>query len=98
MRYDLGTGAEGLHNQPPNMTTATLISKIDDKSFDLTSGKHSISVFVGESFTVVYAGKGVGTGRVFHQETNAERLAAAINSYKSAGVKSALESLADYLA
>ena len=80
------------------MANATLVSKLDDKSFDLTNGKHSISVFVGESYTVVYAGKGMGTGRVFHQETNAERLAAAISSYKSAGVKSALESLAEYLA
>jgi hypothetical protein len=80
------------------MTTATLISKLDDKSFDLTCGKYSISVFVGESYTVVYAGKGMGTGRVFHQDTNAERLAAAVTSYKAASVKSALEALADYLA
>ena len=80
------------------MTTATLISKTDDRSYDLTCGNRSIQVFVGESFTAVYASKGCGIGRVFHQETNAERLAAAIGSYKAAAVKSALEALANHLA
>lgn len=80
------------------MTTATLISKIDDRSYELICGNRSIQVFIGESYTVVYAGNKTGTGRVFHQSTIAEQLAAAVRSYKAAAVKSAIEALADHLA
>ena len=83
---------------PPAMTTATLITQTGDRSYELDCGNRTVHVWNGESFLNVYVGSGVGTGRVFHQETVAERLAAAVASYKAAAVKTALEALADYLA
>ena len=79
------------------MTTATLITQTGDRSYELDCGKKTVQVFNGSSFMTVYVGNGCGIGRVFHQDTVAERLAAAVGSYKAAAVKTALEALADYL-
>ena len=80
------------------MATATLITQTCDRSYELDCGKKTVHVWNGESYLAVYVGNGCGIGRVFHQDTVAERLAAAVASYKAAAVKTALEALADYLA
>lgn len=80
------------------MTTATLISQTDERSYELVCGNKTVQVWNGSSFMTVYVGNSCGIGRVFHQDTVAERLAAAASSYKAAAVKSALQALADHLA
>lgn len=76
-----------------------LITQNDAKAWTLVSGVYTIEVYLGDGYANVYAGKArLGYGRTFHQDTNAQRLAAAIDSYKAGAIKAALQALADHIA
>lgn len=75
-----------------------LISQTNAKAWTLISGAYTIEVYLGDSYANVYAGKArLGHGRTFHQDTNAQRLVAAIDSYKAGAIKAALQALAAHI-
>ena len=70
----------------------------DNKAFSLvTSNGQAVEVFTAENYTTVYAGKGLGIGRVFHGDNTAEQLLLAIDSYKNRYIKAALRALLSHL-